>query len=201
MTRQRDYRRDEFFENEIKNNVKPKVVATLKQLVSEQAMPSNKVQYQLRSFNRYPKYDFSSERLCFSQNSNISIKYPWGNAGNNAEKNWAADNWRALINSKIGLSNATHERFWLVGFQPAIINKDGSEYCIKVKDQATAKMLKSRFQENKVVAVIDANITEKDIGKRFGELVFAAFTKQTHAKIISTETNETLYETDDVIAK
>lgn len=201
MTRQRNYNRDEFFENEIKNNVKPKVVATLKQLVSEQAMPSNKVQYKLSSFNSYPKYDFSSERLCFSQLTNISIKYPWGNGGNNTgwnEKNWAADNWRALINSKIGLSNATHEQFWLVGFQPAILNKDGSEYCIKVKDQATAKMLKDGIKQRKVIAIIDANIIEKEVGKRFGELVFAALTKPTHAKITSTATNEVLYETDDV---
>lgn len=210
MTRSLNYRGDEFFDQEIKNNVKPKVVATLKQLVSEQAMPSNKVQYTLRSFReRYREkssYDFSSERLCFDLiGGYMSVKYPWGDGGSSKydgnEINWAADGWRILINSKIGLSNATHEHLWLTGFKPAIINKDGSEYCIKVKDQAIAKMLKSKFNEDKVIAVIDANIIGKEVGDRFGAYVFAAITKQTHAKIISKETNETLYETDDVIAR
>ncbi|MDP2805811.1 MAG: hypothetical protein Q8O24_07690, partial [Gallionellaceae bacterium] len=148
-------RRDEFLEHEIQNNVRPKVVATLKQLVSEQAMPGNKVQYKLSSF-RSSNYDFSSERLCFDQNSNdeSAASFPWDNT---------ESNWRDLINSKIGLSVATHEPNWLFGFGGWIRNEGGSTYCIKVKDTVAAKMLKGEFAQRKVIAIINAKIVDKKV--------------------------------------
>ncbi len=188
--------RDEFREHEIQVKVLPQVIEFLKKAISEQAMPSNNVQYRLNSIRRdWVKYNFSSERLCFDQNSNVSVSLPWGDSAKN--------NWRALVDEKIGISNATGGPYWIFGFSLALGEKDGADYCVKVKDPDTAKMLKFKMTEfrssSPVSVIIDSKVIERDVHNAYGQITFIARTKPVHVKFV-TASNGVLYETDDVIA-
>lgn len=191
-------RRDEFLDHEIQNIVRPKTIGVLKSLLPEQQMPGKKVQYTLRSFiGNGIEYEFKTGYLCFYQASNISISNPWDNS---------FPSWHSLIDSKMEFSNAVKESNWLTGFRGNFIHeKNRNTYCIKVSNTNTAKMLKNDLAQyytgKKVIAIIDADIVGKDVYTRFGDYLFTAITKPTNVRIVSTQSNETLYETNDVFVK
>lgn len=189
-----DCTNDEFEVERIKS-LRFEIYSKLKNIIQKQEFPSDQIIYRMNSFrDNWVKYDFSTKRLCFDQVSNSSVNMPWQGM---------EYKWRIELNSEINLDKKLMKKDWSTGFDANIYNKDGSTYCIKVENQDKAKELKSLFDYKSAIkpaAIIDAKIIDLKITYRFGEPRINALTKAMNVKIINSYTNETLYETTDVIA-